>query len=178
MSPGWTSTPSGASSRARCTIRGSTSATMRASSSSASRRGTSRPARKPGKPVSRYVRDMGQPKTSRSIDQPSLRGPAAELVAGGELELAQHGAHVRLDGLDRDAQALGDLLVEVAAGDVAQLLALARRELVEVAVRVDRRRGRRPAAPARERVEDEARQPRREDGVVLLDAADGLGQLD
>ena len=39
-----------------------------------------------------------------------------------------------LDGLDRDAEALGDLLVEVAAGDVAQDLALAGRELVEVGV--------------------------------------------
>ena len=55
-------------------------------------------------------------------------------MAGGELELAQHGADVGLDGLDGDPEALGDLLVEVAAGDVAQDLALARGELVELGV--------------------------------------------
>ena len=63
----------------------------------------------------------------RSVDQPSLHRPAAELVAVGELELAQHGGDVGLDRLDRDPEPLRDLLVEVAAGDVAQDLALARR---------------------------------------------------
>ena len=83
-------------------------------------------------------------------DEPALHRPAAELVAARELQLAQHRRHVRLDGLHRDPQALGDLLVHVAAGDVAQHLALARRQLVELGSgRL--RAGRAPAAPARTR---------------------------
>src|SRR5947208_2340494 len=68
------------------------------------------------------------------LQQPPLRRPPRQLVAAGELELAQHRADVRLDGLDRDPQAQRDLLVHVAARDVAQDLALARRELVELGV--------------------------------------------
>ena len=55
-------------------------------------------------------------------------------MAVGELEFAQHAAHVRLDGLDRDEQLLGDLLVRVAAGDQPQDLAFALGELVEFGV--------------------------------------------
>ncbi len=52
----------------------------------------------------------------------------------GELQLAQHGGDVRLDGLDRDEQLRGDLLVGVAAGDQPHDLLLARREAVELGV--------------------------------------------
>ena len=72
--------------------------------------------------------------------QPALRRPARQLVTVGELQLAQHGRHVRLDRLGRDAQAQRDLLVHVAARDVAQDLALARGELVELGVGVAARR--------------------------------------
>src|SRR6266851_4880246 len=72
-------------------------------------------------------------------DQTPLHGPAAELVAARELELAEHRAHVRLDRLDRDAEALRDLLVHVAAGYVPEHLALARGELVQLGVLGTRR---------------------------------------
>src|SRR3954453_4492517 len=96
----------------------------------------------------------------RTLVEVALGGPAGELVAVRELQLAQHRADVRLDGLRRDPEAQRDLLVEIAAREVPEHLALARRELVEVGVR---RRGR----LAGEGVEDEAGQPRREDGVAL-----------
>ena len=66
-----------------------------------------------------------------------------------------------------------DLLVDVAARDVAQHLALARGELVELGVDHDRR----AALAARERVEHEAGQARGEDGVAAGHAAHGVGQL-
>src|SRR4051812_35129549 len=66
------------------------------------------------------------------IDEAALHGPARQFVPRGELQLAQHGRHVRFDGLGGDPQAGGDLLVEVAAGDVPEDLALARGELVEL----------------------------------------------
>src|SRR4051794_35937544 len=37
-------------------------------------------------------------------EQAAVRGPAAQLVAGGELQLAEHAGHVGLDRLDRDEQ--------------------------------------------------------------------------
>ena len=40
-----------------------------------------------------------------AVDQAALVGPARELVAGGELQLAQHARDVRLDRLDREVQA-------------------------------------------------------------------------
>ena len=63
----------------------------------------------------------------------------------------------------------GDLLVAVAARDQLQHLALARGERVELGV--DRRLAR------AEGVEHEAGEPRREDGVALGDAVDGVGEL-
>src|SRR4051794_25543081 len=92
--------------------------------------------------------------------QAALRGPAGQLVARGELELAQHGAHVGLDGLDRDEQLGGDLLVGVAARDQPHHLPLALGQPVEVLVdlgHLDR---------AREGVEHEAGESRREDRVA------------
>ena len=90
-------------------------------------------------------------------------------MAGRKLELAQNRRDVGLDGLHRDAQPLRDLLVEIAARDVLDDLALARRELVELHV------ARRSAPP--ERVEDEAGQTRGEHGVALVDAPDRVGEL-
>ena len=60
-------------------------------------------------------------------------------MAGGQLQLAQDRGHVRLDGLGGDPEPRRDLLVEVAAGDVAQDLALAGGELLELGVDLDRR---------------------------------------
>src|SRR4029077_3647195 len=94
------------------------------------------------------------------LDQAAVGGPAGQLVSVRELELAEHGRDVRLDGLDRDVQLRGDLLVGIAARDVAQRLALARREQVELGV--DRLVG-----FARERVKDEPCEARREDDVAL-----------
>ena len=53
-------------------------------------------------------------------------GPAGELVAVGQLELTQDRRDVGLDGLDRDEQLGGALLVGVAAGDESHDLPLAR----------------------------------------------------
>ncbi len=75
-----------------------------------------------------------RPERSGSVDQPPAHGPAAELVPVGELQLAQHRADVGLHGLHRDAEAQADLLVEVAARDVAEHLALAGGELIELGV--------------------------------------------
>jgi hypothetical protein len=78
-------------------------------------------------------------------------------VAGGKLQLAQHRRDVALDGLARDEQIAGDLLVGVTLGDQPQHLALPRGQLVELRIegRLDVvRRGRRG-----EGVEDEAGQP-------------------
>src|SRR3954451_5331136 len=74
-----------------------------------------------------------------SVDEPPLDGLARELVAVGELQLAQDRGDVRLDRLGGDAQAQRDLLVEVAAREQLQDLALARREGVELGVRRARR---------------------------------------
>src|SRR5262245_41168091 len=52
--------------------------------------------------------------------KPPFGRPARQLVAVGELQLAQHRRHVRLDGLGRDPQAQGDLLVHVPARDVTE----------------------------------------------------------
>jgi hypothetical protein len=41
--------------------------------------------------------------------EPAFDGPAAEMVPGGQLELAQHRVHVALDCLDRDEQVVRDL---------------------------------------------------------------------
>src|SRR5829696_4891704 len=119
---------------------------------------------------------------ARLLDEPSLHGPARQLMAVGELELAQDGRDVGLDGLRRDAQPQGDLLVEVAAGEQLQDLALARGERVEVGVGARRRRGaargpRGAAGRAGEGVEDEPGQARGEDRVALVDAHDRVGEL-
>src|SRR4029078_10805878 len=68
---------------------------------------------------------------SAAFHEPPLHRPTRQLVAVGELELAQNRRDVRLDRLRRDPEAERDLLVEVAASEVAQHLALTRREVVE-----------------------------------------------
>src|SRR4051794_8759252 len=88
------------------------------------------------------------------VQEAALHGPPAELVPVGELELAEHRRDVRLDGLGGDMEPRPDLLVEVAAGDVLEHLALARGQLVELGI--DRRR----RVARRERVEHETREPR------------------
>src|SRR5204863_8422141 len=103
--------------------------------------------------------------------EPAVDGPAGELVAAGELELPEDGGDVGLHRLDRDLQAAGDLLVGVAPGDVAEDLALAGGELVELGV------GGGDVLVAGECVQDEAGEAGREDGVAVGDTGDGVGQL-
>ena len=115
-------------------------------------------------------RDRGRPRSrwavagssySRRVSSPaarySRRRSEAQRVSSWREEswsLRSTLGHVGLDGLDRDEQLLGDLLVGVAAGDQPHHLALALGEPVEVLVDggdLDR---------AGEGVEDEAGQPR------------------
>src|SRR5699024_2828147 len=102
--------------------------------------------------------------------QPPGRGPAAEFVPVGQLELAQHRGHVCLDGLDGDEQLLGHFLVGVATGDVTQDLTFALGEAVQFGVdRWGIGRG--------ERVQDETGQARRKDRVTIGHPHDGVGQF-
>jgi len=57
-----------------------------------------------------------------------------ELIATGQLELSKNGRDMALDGLGRDGQLLGDVLVGVTTGDQSQHLAFARGQLVEVRI--------------------------------------------
>ena len=75
-----------------------------------------------------------------------------------------------LDGLDRQVEAAGHLLVGVPPGDEPQDVALAGGELVELGVG---REGQRSG----EGVEHEPGESRGEDGVTGGDPADGLDQL-
>src|ERR1700735_3005908 len=67
----------------------------------------------------------GPIRPSARSGEPTLGGPAGQLVPGGELELAQDRGDVAFDGLDRDEQLTGHLLVGVPLGDQPQDLALA-----------------------------------------------------
>src|SRR5581483_2016596 len=106
-----------------------------------------------------------------SVDEPAFDRPAAQLVPVRELELAQHRADVRLDGLMGDPEAQRDLLVLVAARDQPQHLALAKRQPIELRVHL------RLFQLALEGVEDEAREPGREDRVAVADPADRVREL-
>ena len=59
------------------------------------------------------------PARKNRLDDAAVTCPAGELVAVGELELAQDGRDVGFYGFGRDVQASGDLFVLVAAGDLA-----------------------------------------------------------
>src|SRR5664279_1425954 len=65
---------------------------------------------------------------ARRSDQPPVAGSARELVAVGQLQLAQHRGDVGLHGLDRDEQLAAYLPVGVAAGDQPQHLPLSWRQ--------------------------------------------------
>ena len=111
----------------------------------------------------------------RSYSETPVGGPSGQLVAGGELQLAQHRGYVGLDRLDRDVEPLGELPVGVAAGDQPQHLALPWRELVESGVgRGYGRRGRRLRG---EGVEHEAGEPGREHRITVADPSDGFDQF-
>ena len=77
---------------------------------------------------------VNRPNTAYSSISRRCTAQRRQLVAAGELELAQHGRDVRLDGLRRDAELGGDLLVHVSARDVLEHLALARRQQVQLRV--------------------------------------------
>src|SRR5918912_2315404 len=96
--------------------------------------------------------------TSSPSDDPALGGPPGELVAAGELELAQHGGDVSLDRFDRQRQLPGHFLVGVPTGDEPQHLPLPGGQLIELGVG-------READGAGEGVEHEAGQAGREHGV-------------
>jgi hypothetical protein len=100
-----------------------------------------------------------------NIRQPPVGRPAAQLVPVGQLKLSEDRRDVRLDRLRRNAELAGDLLVRVASGDVAKDLALARGQLIELLV--DRR-----ARLAREGVQDESGQSRREHRIAAVDAGE------
>src|SRR5664280_2280551 len=119
---------------------------------------------------------------ARRSDQPPVAGSARELVAVGQLQLAQHRGDVGLHGLDRDEQLAAYLPVGVAAGDQPQHLPLSWRQGVQLGVHGHPDRRRRPG----EGVQHEPREPRREDGVPIgyppdrgrqVGAADGLGDV-
>ena len=57
------------------------------------------------------------------LDQAAVGGPPGQLVAVGQLQLAEHGRHVALDRLDRDGELAADLLVGPAPGDEPEDLA-------------------------------------------------------
>ena len=86
------------------------------------------------------------------VDQPALGGPAAQLVAVRELQLLEDGRDVVLHRLRRDPELERDLLVEVAARDQVEHLALARRQARELGVQ---------GVPSDERRPARARRPRR-----------------
>src|SRR5215472_2086966 len=88
--------------------------------------------------------------------QPPLGRPARQLVAGGELEFPQHRGDVAFNGLAGDIELARYLPIGVTAGDQAENLALARRQLVELGVERLAVRGR---AEGGESVEDEPGQP-------------------
>src|SRR5690606_12945120 len=69
--------------------------------------------------------DGARPGPHRRSEQAARDRPAGQLVAGRELELAQHRGDVGLDRLDRDEQLARDLAVGVPAGDEAHDLLLA-----------------------------------------------------
>ena len=82
--------------------------------------------------VEKIVAQRGQGRaeareSTRRLDQAALVRPACQLVARRELELPQDARDVGLDGLDRQVQPRGDLLVAVAARDQLQHFPLARR---------------------------------------------------
>src|SRR4051795_5116614 len=104
-------------------------------------------------------------------EQAAVRGPAGQLVPGGQLELAEHARHVGLHGLDRDEELAGHLLVGVAAGDQPHHLTLALGQPVEVLVDLGDLDG------AGERVEHEAGEPWREDSVAGGNPLDGRHEL-
>src|SRR6266581_1075540 len=95
---------------------------------------------------------------ARRSHQAAVGGPAGQLVAARELQLAEHRGHVGLYRLHREVQPAGDLLVGVAPGDVPEDLLLPRGELVQLGVDG-------AAEPAPEGVEHEAGEAGREDGV-------------
>src|SRR5690606_14067474 len=117
----------------------------------------------PASPIPAWPQELAGRRSAALFDDAALMRPAAQLVAGRELQLAQHGADVGLDRLDRDIEPCRDLLVEVAAGYVLQDLALARRQ--EIEFRIDLR-GRHRAG---EGVKHEAGKPGRKDGVAFPD---------
>src|ERR1700761_895461 len=107
--------------------------------------------------------------------QAAFRGPAGQLVAGGKLQLAQYRRDVALDGLARDEQLAGDLLVGVALSDQPQDLALPGGQLIEF--RVEGRLDVIWCGRSGEGVEHEAGQPVREHRVAVRDPPDRVRQV-
>src|SRR3954452_11713131 len=79
-----------------------------------------------------WFEERNQVDVEAHLDEPALVGPAGQLGARGELQLAQDARDMRLDRLRREMQPRRDLLVLVAAGDQLQHLALPRCEVLEL----------------------------------------------
>src|SRR5688572_28896782 len=65
-----------------------------------------------------------------SLHEAALSGPPGELVPAGQLQLPEHRRDVGLDGLDREVEPAGHLLVGVPPGDEPQDIPLPSGELV------------------------------------------------
>ena len=86
------------------------------------------------------------------------------------MKFPQNRGHVALDGLHGEVQAAGDFFAGVAASNQSQHFLLPRGELIELGVRDGRKVN-------GERVEHESGEPRREHGVAVVDALNGVGEL-
>ena len=64
----------------------------------------------------RSTQAMAIGRSEASSEEAAVGGPAVELVAVGQLQLAQHGRHVGLDGLHAEHELAGDLLVACSPG--------------------------------------------------------------
>src|SRR5919201_2229279 len=122
------------------------------------------------------LRNM-RPAPPSGHDEASIPGPHEPGVVGGDhglhavayLELAQNGGDVALDRCLADVEALRDLRIRESAGEQAQRLRLALREIVERALVV--------AALAREPCEQTLRRRWSEQRVAGGDDADRVDQI-
>src|SRR5699024_10642556 len=102
------------------------------------------------------------------LEQAAAERPRRQFVAVRKLQLSQHVRHVRLYGLHREEQLLGDFFIRIPAGDHPHHFLLPAREPIQFVV-LDCGF----TAAGTERVEHESREPRREYRVATVDSGDG-----
>src|SRR5579863_4993487 len=78
--------------------------------------------------------DVSRSRRRAGLVQVTFTRPVRQLIATGQLQLAQDGRDVALDGLGRDGQLPGDVLIGVPARDQSEYLTFACGQLVEVRV--------------------------------------------